>query len=215
MSMADVALYLVLAAVGVAVFLAIRSDSRKDKEVKEMWRRFAESRGLKEEAPGEFRLPRFTGLNRGFPFALEVVVTSGDRVRLGRVQVSAGDKTRTYTAFKVATPGMPAGLKIYKGGLVARLAEKMGMGHVETGDAAFDKAFTVAADAGNEAAAFLTPERRALLMGALEDPGIVEIEGGELVLMKSGKVGDVMEMERLFEKAGGMASALAGGRRSG
>jgi hypothetical protein len=212
MSMADVALYLVLAAVGVVVFLAIRSDSRKEKEVKEMWRRFAESRALKEEALGELRLPRFTGVNRGFPFALEMEVTSGDRVRVGRIQMSAGDKTHAYTVFKVSPPGMPAGLKVYKGGVVAQLAEKMGMGHVETGDAAFDKAFTAAADDANEAAAYLTPERRALLMGALEDPGIVEIEGGELVLMKDGKVDDVMEMERLFEKCGEMASALAGGR---
>lgn len=209
MDLTDVLFGLLIVVIALPLFGLIMRSMKKQRRINGVWREFAESKGLKEQPAGDGAILRFSGENRGMPFVLECTVTEGTPVRVGTLKLSFGEETEMFSRMSIRLPVVPHGLRLYRETTWSKLGKAVGMQDITTGDTEFDRAFVVKGPDPEAVNAFLSPFRRVTLLGHATDLEGLELDGGELALVRKGQIDTADELERLFSQIGCAAADLA------
>lgn len=189
-------LYYLLAygAVFVVMLWLFKRRFEETRRTARVWKMFAEERGLSED---DTIALSFSGENEGLPFKLDAYT------------VRTGETHKTYTRMRVFLPDPPKGLHVYQETKMSRLGKALGAQDIEFYDPEFDKNFVVKGENPEEVRRYLTQERRHTLMQYVKDAGPIEIKDGAVILERSGLIGDIPELERLFSRVGDLAQTFA------
>jgi hypothetical protein len=211
--------------------LYFRGRIGKQRRTNEIWREFAQQRGLQELPTGsrgrdassdeEFDAVRdrpgfddyetivsFQGKNRDLPFVLECFATEGRPMRVGKFTLSSGEGIRIFTRIKIRLGDLPGGFRVYRETAWSRLGKVVGMKEITTGDAYFDKMFVVKGNDQMELLDYLTPSRRMALQGCAERYSDVDLREGELVVTLPGQTGSMEQLDRYLADFNMLAATL-------
>lgn len=135
----------------VAVFAAvIAASSKRTQAVRQAWARAAVQLGL-TAGGSTFRPMRLDGTIGGLAIAVDVYTTGGKH------------KTR-WTRYRATFPRPGTALLLRRQTGLSRITKLFGATDLEIGDAEFDDAFMIKAESDQQAAQYLTMQRRSLLL---------------------------------------------------
>ena len=209
MGLTDILFGLLIVSIALAIFCFMMRSVKRQGRINRVWREFAEIKGLTEQPAGEGALLRFQGDIQGMPFALECIATEGTPVRIGKLRMSFGEGPKMFSRMAVRLPGVPRGLRLYRQTSWSRLGRAVGMQDIITGDSEFDRTFMVKGSDPDAVVTFLSPFRRmALLSDAAKLVGL-ELESGELIVLRRGQIDTGEELDALFSQVASLAADLA------
>jgi len=176
-----------LTGVAVVIGLLIWAGVRWSKKIEAEWLAFASRRNL--------RLVKGTWKQTSFMEGEE----HGVRLKLDTYTISTGKSSQTFTRVTATASGVPADLFVTQEGLGAKIAKAFGGQDVDSGDAAFDKAYRVR---GPEDVCLskLVPEARAALLTSAAK-NVTKIEKGQLTLVRSGLLSDAIQLGEMLDAA--------------
>jgi hypothetical protein len=191
----------------------------KQRRTNEIWREFAQQRGLQERPVGSSSLDvsfdeefdevrdrpvfddyeafiSFHSMNRDRPFVLECIATEGKPMRVGKLNLRSGEGIRIFTRIKIGLGDLPRGFQVYRETAWSKLGKAVGLQDIATGDASFDKLFVVKGNDQLEVLDYLTPSRRMALQGCVERYPDLNLREGELVIMQPGQTDSTEQLDR-------------------
>jgi hypothetical protein len=193
------------------IWFYIKGRVTKQKALNQMWREFAQLNAL-EEQDGDSRdnetIVSFRGKNQGMAFVLECFTTEGTPMQVGKLKVSRGEDTKIFTRMCIRLLGLPGGLRVYRETPWSKLGKAVGMQDITTGDPEFDRHFVVKGKDPRAVVDYLTPSRRAALLGHASGMKGLELQEEGLVLLQPGQVATMEELSRLSSQLGSLAAAL-------
>lgn len=207
----------ILALVALAAFYAFKTRGA----TRQVWRRFAQRRGLQYQdlsgivknqglqTPKDvqlppvlayiisiFLMPHVTGENSGFPFELSTM------------QKGSGKNSKLYSFMKLELKDLPTGIHVYREKRVHKVIKIFGYQDIQTGDQEFDEKFMVRGENPEQVLSYLTLGRRtALKKYGMEIPDL-ELRQGALYLERRGLWKKLDELESFFRTLGELAIGL-------
>ncbi len=209
MDLTDVFFGLLIALIAFSVYIFMMRSVKKQRTLNRVWREFAKFKGLKEQPVGEGAILRFRGDIRGMPLVLECIETEGTPVCGGKLRMSFGEGPKMFSRMAVRLPAVPPGLRLYRETTWSKLGKAVGMQDIITGDPEFDRTFMVKGSDPEAVGSFLSPFRRMTLLSQAADLEGLELEKGELILVRRGQIDTKDELERLFSEIDSLAADLA------
>ncbi len=190
------------------IWAYMQRGMRHQQRLNQVWREFADLRGLHEQPTKHGAIISFRGKNQNMPFILECVAMEGTPVQIGKLKITRGDATKIFTQMKLELSGLPKDLRVYRETAWSKLGKALGMQDITTGDFRFDSSFVIKGNDPTEVLNYLTPGRRmALRMHADELQGL-ELQKEGLVLFQPNQIDSVEKLDRYFSQLASLASAL-------
>jgi hypothetical protein len=208
----------------------LRRRMRKQQSLNEIWREFAAFKGLEElqvrdgqeeeltyedenfqdkPAANDYEtILFFHGKNGNLPFALECFATQGTPMRIGKLNMSRGDRMKIFTRIKIGLNNLPKGLRVYGKTIWSGLGKAVGMQDITTGDDSFDRTFVVKGKDPAEVINYLTPSRRMVLLAYADKLQGMELREEGLLLLQPGQTESVDMLEQIYSQMGSLASSL-------
>lgn len=232
MQLNDMIFFLAFSSLLLFLWFHFKGRIGKQRRTNEIWREFAQQRGLQERSVGsrsldvsfdeEFDAVRdrqvhddfgaafvsFHGMNRDRPFVLECIVTEGKPMRVGRLNLRSGERIRIFTRIKIGLGDLPRGFQVYRETAWSKLGKAVGMQDIATGDASFDKLFVVKGNDKLEVLDYLTPSRRMALQRCIESYPDLDLREGELVIMQPGQTDSTEQLDRYIADINSLAAVL-------
>lgn len=180
----------------------------QQQRLNQVWREFADLRGLQELPTKHDAMSSFRGKNQNMPFVLECVAMEGTPVHIGKLKMARGDAAMIFTRMRIELSGLPEGLRVFRQNVWSKVGKALGMQDITTGDSRFDSSFMIKGNDPTAVLDYLTPGRRmALLMHADELHGL-ELQEEGLFLFQPNQIDSVEKLDRYSSQLASLASAL-------
>ncbi len=184
---------------GIAV-VAIAAALAGARRYAQQWRDAAEQLELSFQPGGLLTRPKLSG--RSGDLQISVDVSSS----------SSASTSSVRTRYRVRYPSLGLGLHLARQTGLDRVAAVFGAQDVNLGDATFDEAFTIKADAEELLSALLTPSTRQILVSLVTDFRSVKIDDEQIRYDKNGIDRDAATVVRTVQRLTEAARALRGTR---
>ena len=192
------------------IWAYLKKGMAKQTKLNEIWREFADLKGLQEQPTDHGTILLFHGKSQNLPFVLKCFATEGTPMQVGKLKMKRGrgDHIKIFTQIKVVLAGLPPGLRVYRETAWNKLGKVIGLQDITTDDLLFDKKFIVKGIDPNKVLDYLTPTRRMALLKYADDMQGLELMEDGLVLLQPGQTDSVEKLNRYFSQLGLLASEL-------
>lgn len=192
------------------IWAYLKRGMAKQKRLNEIWREFADLKGLQEQPTDHCTTLLFHGQNQNLPFVMKCFATEGSPLQMGKLKLKRdrGDHIKIFTQLKVVLAGLPPGLRVYRETTWRKLGKVMGMQDIMADDVPFDKKFIIKGIDPKEVLDYLTPSRRRALLKYADELQGLELREDGLVLLQPGQTDSVDKLNRYFSQLGLLASQL-------